>query len=205
MDTKVDQERLDFKLTKAQSKSISDKIIEEAESFLSDHITVMRNEQRVTVTTLLQEHPQLIAQVGKVDEYVNKLSPGMDEEQIGENLFTLLYRDERKITKKIAEFNELDSLDDEMKASVEKTLRDVSDQAKNRLAELVVKRRQILNLAKSFLKFSPSGSTTYHYEKAVHDLICPMGEFFNSEDYGCLLYTSPSPRDRQKSRMPSSA
>ena len=25
------------------------------------------------------------------------------------------------------------------------------------------------------------------------------------EDYVCLLYTSPSPRDRQKSRMPSSA
>ena len=24
-------------------------------------------------------------------------------------------------------------------------------------------------------------------------------------DVGCLLYTSPSPRDRQKSRMPSSA
>ena len=24
-------------------------------------------------------------------------------------------------------------------------------------------------------------------------------------DYSCLLYTSPSPRDRQKSRMPSSA
>ena len=24
-------------------------------------------------------------------------------------------------------------------------------------------------------------------------------------DKGCLLYTSPSPRDRQKSRMPSSA
>ena len=25
------------------------------------------------------------------------------------------------------------------------------------------------------------------------------------DTYGCLLYTSPSPRDRQKSRMPSSA
>ena len=25
------------------------------------------------------------------------------------------------------------------------------------------------------------------------------------EKYGCLFYTSPSPRDRQKSRMPSSA
>ena len=32
-------------------------------------------------------------------------------------------------------------------------------------------------------------------------------EFFvvTSHDYLCLLYTSPSPRDRQKSRMPSSA
>ena len=27
----------------------------------------------------------------------------------------------------------------------------------------------------------------------------------NLENMGCLLYTSPSPRDRQKSRMPSSA
>ena len=27
----------------------------------------------------------------------------------------------------------------------------------------------------------------------------------NVASYGCLLYTSPSPRDRQKSRMPSSA
>ena len=25
------------------------------------------------------------------------------------------------------------------------------------------------------------------------------------DGFGCLLYTSPSPRDRQKSRMPSSA
>ena len=32
----------------------------------------------------------------------------------------------------------------------------------------------------------------------LHPLVCPA---FNA----CLLYTSPSPRDRQKSRMPSSA
>ena len=34
------------------------------------------------------------------------------------------------------------------------------------------------------------------------------GEFANKEEAQamvCLLYTSPSPRDRQKSRMPSSA
>ena len=39
-----------------------------------------------------------------------------------------------------------------------------------------------------------------------------IAEIFNTPlsgtynwDYTCLLYTSPSPRDRQKSRMPSSA
>ena len=42
----------------------------------------------------------------------------------------------------------------------------------------------------------------------IHDLTCSLlklkGKYCN--DYcGCLLYTSPSPRDRQKSRMPSSA
>ena len=29
--------------------------------------------------------------------------------------------------------------------------------------------------------------------------------YLEEEVYACLLYTSPSPRDRQKSRMPSSA
>ena len=30
-------------------------------------------------------------------------------------------------------------------------------------------------------------------------------EQVNADPYGCLLYTSPSPRDRTRSRMPSSA
>ena len=33
----------------------------------------------------------------------------------------------------------------------------------------------------------------------------PLGYWFNGRGHVCLLYTSPSPRDRQKSRMPSSA
>ena len=50
------------------------------------------------------------------------------------------------------------------------------------------------------------------YDKA--ELIaCGMGELFGAGNAQlpvenmliCLLYTSPSPRDRQKSRMPSSA
>ena len=36
---------------------------------------------------------------------------------------------------------------------------------------------------------------------AIDDFCCRLEVL----PYGCLLYTSPSPRDRQKSRMPSSA
>ena len=57
--------------------------------------------------------------------------------------------------------------------------------------------------------------TEDNYEKALISLFEGMGYQYlygpNIERdyyvpyYDCLLYTSPSPRDRQKSRMPSSA
>ena len=41
-------------------------------------------------------------------------------------------------------------------------------------------------------------------DPAPHDLVLD-GEVMSANFQDCLLYTSPSPRDRQKSRMPSSA
>ena len=41
-------------------------------------------------------------------------------------------------------------------------------------------------------------------KKWLHEAADAYGEKVNQLD-NCLLYTSPSPRDRQKSRMPSSA
>ena len=43
------------------------------------------------------------------------------------------------------------------------------------------------------------------YVDAVAALDGQFAVLTNGEHEGCLLYTSPSPRDRQKSRMPSSA
>ena len=49
------------------------------------------------------------------------------------------------------------------------------------------------------------------YQKTLDDALAyvprlrPMVTDVSSALYACLLYTSPSPRDRQKSRMPSSA
>ena len=65
-------------------------------------------------------------------------------------------------------------------------------------------------------KFVPELSETAYAGATVRDLLDMRAGIFFDEDYlategpivdyrYCLLYTSPSPRDRQKSRMPSSA
>ena len=49
-------------------------------------------------------------------------------------------------------------------------------------------------------------ASPYTTKAALCSPCCPnAGDLDNLDHDGCLLYTSPSPRDRQKSRMPSSA
>ena len=43
------------------------------------------------------------------------------------------------------------------------------------------------------------------YSNRFHSLSALIRELHDEHVYDCLLYTSPSPRDRTRSRMPSSA
>ena len=62
--------------------------------------------------------------------------------------------------------------------------------------------KETINTVKKFLNSYSIETTPNVYEKYGS-----FTEFLdkNHDIYICLLYTSPSPRDRQKSRMPSSA
>lgn len=183
LDDRVDQERLGFKMTTQQRELLDNAILSAAENFLRDHIERMRTRQRSTVEGLLQEHPQLATQFDNLDEYVAGLPPGMDDEQIAQNLFVLLYRDERELRKRIDKLDHLTSLDEETRRQAEETLGEIQNQEKHRLAELVVKRHQLLQLANVLLKFEDSEKKSYHYEKVLHDLICPMGEIYRSGEH----------------------
>lgn len=183
LDDRVDQERIAFRITKDQDEALKRAAIAAAEQFLHDHIRKIRGRQAETVEALVVEHPQFSAIIPDLQEYVDGLSPSMDHEQIGENLFTLLNREERKISKKIRDFSELESLDDKAQEEAGKVIAQVTDQAKNRLAELVVKRHQVLVLARSFLKYKDESAQNYPYERTVHDLICPLGEIYSYKDY----------------------
>ena len=47
--------------------------------------------------------------------------------------------------------------------------------------------------------------TPKHFHPAAGTLVYVLDGTSQSKSSGCLLYTSPSPRDRTRSRMPSSA
>lgn len=183
LDERVDQERLGFQLTAKQKEILEEAILAATEDFLSEHIQKLRRRQKTTVEGLLQEHPQLATQFENIDQYVGGLGPGMDDEQIAQNLFVLLYRDERELRKRIDSYDHLESLDEEVRAEAAAVLADLQNQEKARLAELVVKRHQVLQLANVILKFKDDDKKTYHYEKVIHDLICPMGEFYKSGEH----------------------
>lgn len=46
-----------------------------------------------------------------------------------------------------------------------------------------MKRHQVLQMANLLLKYKNDEKKTYHYERVVHELICPMREFFRTGDY----------------------
>ena len=50
-----------------------------------------------------------------------------------------------------------------------------------------------------------AGLDAVHVTIVYHEDFNELGNQIKKWDNFCLLYTSPSPRDRQKSRMPSSA
>jgi len=182
LDERVDQERLGFKLTGEQRETLEATILEAAEAFLHEHITKVRKRQKQTVERLITEHPQLATQFANIDEYVAQLSPGMDDEQIGQNLFVLLYREEKDLRKRIEEFDQLAALEPATREQAEAILGEISNQEKHRLAELVVKRHQILQMANVLLKYENDEQKSYHYERVIHELICPMGEIYRSGD-----------------------
>jgi hypothetical protein len=180
LDERVDQERLGFKLTAGQREILENAILSASERFLKEHIQKLRTRQKTTVENLVQEHPQLASQLTNVDEYVAGLSPGMDDEQIGQNLFVLLYREEKELRKRITALDQLASLEPETRQQAEEILGEISNQEKHRLAELVVKRHQLLQMANLLLKYENDERKSYHFERVIHDLVCPMGEIYRS-------------------------
>lgn len=187
LDDAVDQERTSFKIREEDLEAIKDAALAAAERFLHSHIARIRTTQKRLVIDLLEEHPQLAISVENVTEYVNNLSPSMSDEDIAKTLFTLLYRHEKKVRAQIAQMQNGTAKPQEEKSYVDGAvatlMKKVSEDAKLRLAEYTIKRHQIIQIARSMLKYVDREEGSYELEKTVHDFICPMGKMLSSKNY----------------------
>lgn len=184
LDTRVDQERTGFKSLDSEIEAIKEAALDAAEQFLESHIATVRTVQKRFVIEILEEHPQLAVSVKDIDQYVEGLSPSMSEEDIGKTLFTLLYRHERKIKHQIHSITQdRGPVKEDRQKSIDELVDKVTDDAKRRLAEYTIKRHQITQLARSLLRYKNEEDRSYHWEKTLHDLICPMGKMLSAKDY----------------------
>ena len=183
LDDKVDQERTSFKARDEDLQSIKDAALDAAAEFLGAHITKIRVEQKKLVVNLLEEHPQLAVSVDKVDAYVSGLSPSMSDEDIAKTLFTLLYRHEKKVKKQIADMGSGGNVAQQTDDAVAALMQKVNQDAQRRLAEYTLKRHQIIQIARSMLKYADLENRTYELEKSIHEFICPMGKMLSSKNY----------------------
>lgn len=181
LNSRVDQERTGFKALEGEIESITQSALAAAERFLAEHIEEIRKVQRRLVVEVLEEHPQLAISVDDVGGFVQTLSPSMSDEDIGKTLFTLLYRHEKKIRSQINFVSQKELIDS--RERIDELVQRVSDDAKRRLAEYTIKRHQIIQLARSLLKYKDAEAQSYHWEKTLHDLICPMGKMLSSKNY----------------------
>lgn len=186
LDNRVDQERTGFKALESEIEAVTQAALDAAERFLNAHIAKIRVVQKRLVIELLEEHPQLAISVKDVETYVASLSPSMSEEDIGKTLFTLLYRHERKLKiqiKSLANDKAVEEGDGTRRKKIEELVQKVTDDAKRRLAEYTIKRHQIIQLARSLLKYNDEDKKSYHWEQTLHELICPMGKMLRAHDY----------------------
>ena len=84
--------------------------------------------------------------------------------------------------------------------------RDTDSSAMGALDPDPAEERRLLNQSDTDLEGTLMATSTPVYEKSPEHAAQKSPEYaVQSHTDTCLLYTSPSPRDRQKSRMPSSA
>ena len=100
------------------------------------------------------------------------------------------------------------SADDRRRALAAMTRVGIEDKADNRADQLSGGQQQRVGIARALMqepKLMLADEPVASLDPVLSHSILRYLELLNQQDHICLLYTSPSPRDRTRSRMPSSA
>lgn len=182
LDGAVNDTRTEFSLSEDTIDDLKRECIAKMYSFLKVEIDQVREQQIQTIVDVRNEHLRFYNIAKNPAEIADKLSLSTQKD---EEIFVELSRQSLRQYKKARhEFAEaknknLPDIDNKAKAYVS----ELQDESLSSLAEYIYKRKLILDIFEDRSGFADINAEKAHYERVVHDLICPLGSAKNDLAY----------------------
>lgn len=176
-DRTVNQERSSFTLDRQELGHVASGLTERAKTFLAPYIADIRKDQTERVEMILRDSPFFRPVAAVPERFANqKLAL---HERTDEQIYVALSRETRReMKRRDSEFREVEKIPDHS-ALVEQKLEEyakyATDVTKGHLESYVRYRKAILDVLNKFRGWQDPAKEDYVLEKAVHNLICPLG------------------------------
>lgn len=178
----VNDTRTEFSLGDDTIDDLKRECILGMQDFLQVEIDKVRERQIQTIVDVRNEHLRFYNIAKDPEEIAGKLSLATQKD---EDIFVELSRHSLRQYKKArrqfaeAKSKELPDIDQKAKEYVS----ELQDESLSSLAEYIYKRKLILDMFEDRSGFDDIDAEKAHYEKVVHDLICPLGSTKSDLDY----------------------
>ncbi|GIX17579.1 MAG: hypothetical protein KatS3mg119_1765 [Rhodothalassiaceae bacterium] len=180
MDQNVNQERTAFLFgERVIEHIINEYCMQEIAKFLAEPLEMLKNKQNKIIKNITETYPSVA--FAHPDELRNKIPTGeLDEDAIYGHLSRERYRRNKRQFEEIKEV--LDCLKrgafnfKDFELALARAKESIQSEEQRSLAEYVVRRKVILDLLRILIQkvVQTSGDWSYHVEKTLHSIICPM-------------------------------
>lgn len=168
------------------SEEVKTKILKAAiscikEGYLKDCIDKVIDEKSKKLQSVLDKNPRYKYLVKDTTEYAkNKLSlSAQKEEDILKELAVYDHRENVSTDKQVRKILDNGYSEEEFDENFSKTISRINEQNKSNLHEYIAKRKVILDIISSRLKYENSENLKNFKEAAIHKIICPMNVLSN--------------------------
>ncbi|WP_299155123.1 hypothetical protein [uncultured Tateyamaria sp.] len=174
LDSSVNDTRTEFSLSAETIDELKRECITHMHDFLKVEIDLVRERQIQTIVNVRNEHLRFYNIAKNPEEIADKLSLSTQkDEEIFVELSRHSLRQYKKTRRQFAEAKAKDRPDIEQKAKA--YVSELQDESLSSLAEYIYKRKLILDIFEEKIGFADIDAEKAHYERVVHELICPLG------------------------------
>ncbi len=178
----VNDTRTEFSLGDDTIDDLKRECIIGMQDFLLVEIDKVRDRQIQTIVDVRNEHLRFYNIAKDPAEIASKMSLATQkDEDIFVELSRHSLRQYKKARRQFAEAKSKDLPDIDQKAK--EYVSELQDESLSSLAEYIYKRKLILDMFEDRSGFDDIDAEKAHYEKVVHELICPLGSTKSDLDY----------------------